>query len=91
MLVAGLNALAERDVPRARRRVLRISERLEDHAWTISGSGSYLLEEAGVGLLGGSCFGDAGAGYLRISYASPIENLEEALRRLRNALPKYKD
>ena len=52
--------------------------------------GSYLLEEAGVGLLGGSCFGDAGTGYLRISYASTIENLEEALRRMRIALPKYR-
>jgi len=51
--------------------------------------GSYLLEEAGVGLLGGSCFGAAGAGYLRISYASTIETLEEALRRMRVALPKY--
>jgi aspartate/methionine/tyrosine aminotransferase len=53
--------------------------------------GSYLLEEAGVGLLGGSCFGEAGAGYLRISYASTIETLEEALRRMRVALPKYRD
>jgi len=52
---------------------------------------NYLLEEAGVALLGGSCFGDAGAGYLRISYANSIENLEEALRRMRNALPKYRD
>jgi aspartate/methionine/tyrosine aminotransferase len=53
--------------------------------------GSYLLEEAGVGLLGGSCFGQAGTGYLRISYASTIETLEEALRRMRIALPKYRD
>jgi aspartate/methionine/tyrosine aminotransferase len=52
---------------------------------------SYLLEEAGVALLGGSCFGDAGAGYLRISYANSIENLEEALRRIRAALPNYRD
>jgi aspartate aminotransferase len=51
---------------------------------------SYLLEEAGVGLLGGSCFGDAGAGYFRISYASTIETLEEAMRRMRVALPKYR-
>ncbi len=51
---------------------------------------TYLLEEAGVALLGGSCFGDAGAGYFRISYANSIENLEEALRRMREALPKYK-
>jgi aspartate/methionine/tyrosine aminotransferase len=50
---------------------------------------SYLLEEAGVALLGGSCFGEAGAGYLRISYANSIENLEQALERMRAALPKY--
>jgi aspartate aminotransferase len=53
--------------------------------------GNYLLEEAGVGLLGGSCFGEAGRGYLRISYASTIETLEEALRRMRVALPNYRD
>jgi aspartate aminotransferase len=52
---------------------------------------TYLLEEAGVALLGGSCFGEAGAGYLRISYANSIENLEEALRRMRSALPNYRE
>ena len=52
---------------------------------------TFLLEEAGVAVLGGSCFGDAGIGYLRISYANSIENLEEALRRMRNALPIYRD
>jgi aspartate/methionine/tyrosine aminotransferase len=50
---------------------------------------SFLLEEAGVALLGGSCFGEAGTGYLRISYANSIENLERALERMRAALPKY--
>ena len=52
---------------------------------------SYFLEEGGVALLGGSCFGDAGAGYLRISYANSIENLEEALRRIRTAVRKYRE
>jgi aspartate/methionine/tyrosine aminotransferase len=51
---------------------------------------TFLLEEGGVALLGGSCFGEAGAGYLRISYANSIENLEEALRRMRAALPNYR-
>jgi aspartate/methionine/tyrosine aminotransferase len=49
----------------------------------------YLLEVAGVALLGGSCFGDAGAGFLRISYANSMANLELALERMRTALPKY--
>jgi aspartate/methionine/tyrosine aminotransferase len=49
----------------------------------------YLLEDAGVAVLGGSSFGDAGAGFLRLSYASSIENIEIALERMRVALPKY--
>jgi aspartate aminotransferase len=50
---------------------------------------SYLLEDAGVALLGGSCFGPAGTGYFRISYANSLENIEIALQRIRSALPKY--
>ena len=34
-----------------------------------------LLEEAGVALLSGTSFGSGGAGHLRISYASSLENL----------------
>lgn len=51
----------------------------------------YLLEEAGVAVLGGSSFGEAGAGYLRLSYASSIETIEVALERMRAALPQYRD
>lgn len=51
----------------------------------------YLLEEAGVAVLGGSSFGAAGAGYLRLSYASSIETIEIALERMRAALPAYRD
>jgi aspartate/methionine/tyrosine aminotransferase len=52
---------------------------------------SFLLEEAGVASLGGSCFGAAGAGYLRFSYAASIEQIELMLERLRTYLPQYKD
>ncbi len=45
----------------------------------------YLLEEAGVAVLAGTAFGQAGRGYLRISYATSLENLEEALRRIEAA------
>jgi aspartate aminotransferase len=43
---------------------------------------SRLLEEAGVATLPGSCFGAQGEGYVRISYASSMECLSEALRRM---------
>ena len=50
---------------------------------------SFLLEEGGLALLGGSSFGAAGAGYLRLSYANSLDNLGLAVQRLRAALPKY--
>jgi aspartate/methionine/tyrosine aminotransferase len=50
---------------------------------------SYLLEEGGVALLGGSCFGEAGRGYLRISYANSLHELDRAVERMRTSLPHY--
>jgi len=50
---------------------------------------SFLLEEAGVACLGGSCFGDAGRGYIRFSYAASLEQIELAIARMREYLPKY--
>ncbi len=41
-----------------------------------------LLEVAGVAVLPGSAFGDAAAGYLRLSYATSMDKLEEGLRRM---------
>lgn len=49
---------------------------------------SYLLQEAGVALLDGTAFGEFGEGYLRISYATNMENLEEGLRRMKISLQK---
>jgi aspartate aminotransferase len=41
-----------------------------------------LLDEAGVAVLAGTAFGAYGEGYLRISYANSIPNLEKALERI---------
>ena len=46
----------------------------------------YLLTEAGVALLPGSSFGVFGDGYLRMSYASSIDNIQEALVRINKAI-----
>ena len=40
------------------------------------------LEEAGVAVLSGSAFGDYGEGYMRLSYANSVENLQKAMYRL---------
>ncbi|MBM3957862.1 MAG: pyridoxal phosphate-dependent aminotransferase, partial [Gemmatimonadetes bacterium] len=41
------------------------------------------LHEAGVAVLSGSAFGEFGEGYLRLSFANSMENIREAVRRLR--------
>ncbi len=48
----------------------------------------YLLEEAGVALLPGTSFGKFGEGYLRLCFANSIQNIREALKRIREALAK---
>jgi aspartate/methionine/tyrosine aminotransferase len=42
-----------------------------------------LLNDAGVACLSGTAFGSYGDGYLRFSYANSLENIEEALSRIR--------
>ena len=44
---------------------------------------NWALEEAGVALLPGTSFGAYGEGYLRLSYANSIENIEKAIEKLR--------
>ncbi len=44
---------------------------------------SRLLDEAGVACLAGTAFGAHGEGYLRFSYANSLENIHEALSRIR--------
>ncbi|HUG14640.1 MAG TPA: pyridoxal phosphate-dependent aminotransferase [Thermomicrobiales bacterium] len=45
-----------------------------------------LLNEGGVALVAGTAFGKAGEGYLRLSYANSLENIEMALERMREVL-----
>lgn len=47
-----------------------------------------LLQEAGVACLSGTSFGEFGEGYLRFSYANSLENLLEAVERMRGYLSR---
>lgn len=47
---------------------------------------NYLLEKAGVALLPGSAFGELGEGFLRLSYANSVENIEEGIKRMKSTL-----
>ena len=48
----------------------------------------YLLEEAGVAVLAGTAFGEAGEGYLRLCFANSMQNIHIALERIAAALAK---
>jgi len=60
--------------------------RIDEHSKRLA---DYLLNEAGVACLSGTAFGEHGQGYLRFSYANSVENISEALRRVREALKRY--
>ncbi|QDU81676.1 Putative N-acetyl-LL-diaminopimelate aminotransferase [Polystyrenella longa] len=59
---------------------------------TSHGLALYLLEGAddkfGVACLGGECFGEAGAGFLRFSCAEPNDRLEQALEFIADAVTR---
>ncbi|MEN8222366.1 MAG: pyridoxal phosphate-dependent aminotransferase [Acidobacteriota bacterium] len=46
----------------------------------------FLLDEAGVALLPGTSFGSYGEGYLRLCYATSMEEIEEALSKIEEKL-----
>lgn len=59
--------------------------------WDSRKLADYILNEAGVACISGTSFGTYGEGYLRFSYANSLENLHEALRRIREAVVKIQD
>jgi aspartate/methionine/tyrosine aminotransferase len=50
--------------------------------WSSKTLADALLEEAGVACLSGASFGEFGEGYLRLSVANSMENLQRALERI---------
>ena len=89
VIVAGLNAIegvtctlpagAFYAFPNVTR-IDRDSRRLAD----------FLLADGGVACLSGTAFGEHGLGYLRFSYATSVENIREGLRRMQEALKRYR-
>jgi aspartate aminotransferase len=50
--------------------------------WKAKKLAAHFLEEAGVATIGGPDFGVHGEGYIRLSYANSLENIERALARM---------
>ena len=49
------------------------------------------LKEEKVAVVPGTAFGDCGEGYLRISYASSLENLRESMVRLSRFIGRLRE
>jgi aspartate aminotransferase len=70
--------------PDAREAIARLHQQGKITATTDIALSEYLLAEAGVAVVPGSAFGSEG--YFRISFATSMSNLEDALGRIANAL-----
>ncbi|AOQ24913.1 Aspartate aminotransferase [Moorella thermoacetica] len=51
---------------------------------------AFLMEKAGVAALSGTAFGKYGEGYLRLSYANSVENIEKALEKIAAAVKELR-
>jgi len=63
-----------------------IFPRIKDTGLTDKEFSELMLKEARVAVVPGSAFGKAGEGYIRISYATAYEQLEEAMDRMEKVL-----
>ncbi|AHL22082.1 MULTISPECIES: pyridoxal phosphate-dependent aminotransferase [Thermococcus] len=67
-----------------------IFPRIRDTGLTDKEFSELMLKEARVAVVPGSAFGKAGEGYIRISYATAYEQLEEAMDRMEKVLREKK-
>jgi aspartate/methionine/tyrosine aminotransferase len=56
--------------------------------WKSADLFEHLLTKLGIAGLAGTAFGSEGEGYLRFSYANSIENIDKAIKRMKEAMPK---
>jgi aspartate/methionine/tyrosine aminotransferase len=85
VIVAGLNAIPGITC-RKPQGAFYVFPNIKGSNRTSNALANLILEKAGVALLPGSAFGSFGEGYLRLSYANSIPNIEKGLARIRSAL-----
>jgi aspartate aminotransferase len=87
VIVPGLNAIEgiRCTMPRG---AFYVFPNIEGTGMTEREFADFCMEEAGVAVLAGTSFGAYGKGFVRMSYANSIENLEKALTSIEAALAK---
>ncbi len=86
-VVAGLNALPNVTCATPKGAFYAFPN-ISKTGWKAKPLASALLEDAGVATIGGPDFGVHGEGYIRLSYANSLENIEKALKRMRDFLER---
>lgn len=85
VIVAGLN-----EIPGFRchspKGAFYVFPNITETGMTSQECANYLLNEAGVACLSGTAFGAHGEGFIRFSYATSVDNIQEALRRIERAV-----
>ena len=81
MVVAGLNGIDNVSCATPRGAFYAFPN-ISQTGWKAKPLASALLEEAGVATIGGPDFGELGEGFIRLSYANSMENIERALARI---------
>jgi aspartate aminotransferase len=85
VIVAGLNAIPGISCQKPQG-AFYVFPNIKNTGKTSNELADLILEKAGVSLLPGSCFGDYGEGYLRLSYATSIPTIEKGLARIRSVM-----
>lgn len=85
ILVAGLNSIPGIQC-RTPKGAFYVFPNITGTGLTSQQCENLLLQEAGVATLSGAAFGAHGEGYLRLSYANSVPNLEKAIERIRKVL-----
>lgn len=83
LIVNGLNAIPgiQCQMPQG---AFYVFPNIKETGMTSNELANLILEKAGVALLPGSSFGEYGEGYLRLSYANSIKNIELGLEKIRS-------
>jgi aspartate/methionine/tyrosine aminotransferase len=87
LMVMGLNAIEGVSCP-VPRGAFYAFPNVQAYGKSSAEIADYILDEAGVALLPGTAFGARGEGYLRLSYANSLRNIEQALSRMADALDR---
>jgi aspartate aminotransferase len=85
VIVKGLNAIGGITC-RNPKGAFYVFPNVKEIGWDCQKLANYILEKAGVAVLSGTSFGQHGDGYLRLSYANSVENIQEGLKRIGQAV-----